>query len=126
MKSLLKISLFIFLSIYLVSCNANKLVGKWVFVDIYKGKITNVDSLGINKNNSKYGEGVLVFKKNHTFISKNSKTTDLGFFKIKNNILKLKYASLTDTLDMKINYLDQNNLLLYSEKGETYTWQYKK
>ena len=75
---------------------------------------------------SKYGTGKLIFLKNNSFISKTSKHDDiLGFYKLEDNNLKMKYDDSEDTVVMKVNYLDKKHLLISTIGKSKYTWFYK-
>jgi hypothetical protein len=104
------------------SCSSNKLIGSWEFIEAYEGTISKVDTLKTKQNHSRYGNGVLSFYKNNSFISKEL----TGNYVHQNNLLKMKYSDDKDTLQMKISYINKDYLLLSSLSEKPNTWFYKK
>ncbi|MCQ9639135.1 hypothetical protein MP478_07000 [Chryseobacterium sp. WG14] len=71
---------------------------------------------------SQYKTAVLTFHKDRSF----SSMDDSGIYQKENNILKMKYNDLKDTVQMKITYISRDYLLLFSMTKNPKTWFYKK
>lgn len=110
------------LLISITSCSSNKLVGSWEFVDIYDGEIRYADSLKSKNNSSGYGTGILTFHKDGSFDSMGNS----GNYKKEKKLLNMKYTDGTDTTKMKISYISQDYLFLFSVLKAPKTWVYKK
>jgi hypothetical protein len=123
-----KINLFKFLLIGIIilvlsSCESKNIVGSWEFVEVYNGVvINNVDTLKLKQNNSKYGTGKLIFNKDNSLISMDSK----GSYERKHDILIVKYNDSENPAELKISYLDKDYLLLSSINEKPTTWFYRK
>ncbi len=118
----LKPIIFYSLLFFTASCSTHKLSGSWEFIDIYDGEINRKDTLKSQTDNSIYGTGILTFYRNGTFSSMGNS----GTYKIKKNLLKMKYNDDEKVTPMKISHISKDALLLFSMAGSPKTWFYKK
>lgn len=115
----ISISFFLLFTFF---CTPTQLIGSWEFIDIYNGEVHQVDSLKYKQDISKYGTGILTFHKDKSFNSMGQ----TGNYQKKNELLRMKYHDSKDTVQMKISYVSEDYLLLFSMTKNPKTWAYKK
>jgi hypothetical protein len=111
-------------------CKIDKLYGEWIFINLFEGKLTNIDSLKKDVFKSNDGPPIWTYKKNGTYINDQGDYTTVGKFKVDTENCMIKTfddnGELGDTSTVEITYLDNNYLLEVLVDNPQYTYFYKR
>jgi hypothetical protein len=110
-------------------CLSEKLYGEWIFINVFNGKLTKIDTLSKNSFVSNYGTPTWSYLKSGRYINNQGDYQTEGRYAVdfKNCIIKTfdDNGSKGDTLTFEVLYLD-NWYLMVSPINENISYFYKK
>ena len=109
---------------------SDKFYGEWIFINYYKGKLTDIKSLSKNTFKSEWGTLVMTYNKIGSYVNNQGDYKTKGKFILDSAKCLLKEfdnnGSKGDTTLFQIVYLDKDYLLITKLEETPYSYFYKR
>ncbi len=111
-------------------CTGDKLYGEWIFINYYKGKLTDIRQLATEDFKSEWGTPVMTYNKTGTYVNDQGDYSTKGNFILDSNKCLLKKfndnGATGDTSFFEITYLDDKYLVVVKLSENPYSYFYKR
>jgi len=111
-------------------CPSDKFYGEWIFIDYYKGKLTDIKPLSKETFKSEWGTPIMIYNKNGSYVNDQGDYKTKGKFILDSAKCLLKEfddnGSKGDTTLFQIMYLDKDYLLIAKLEETPYSYFYKR
>lgn len=135
MQKVIALFLFIPLTLTILSrtakeCPPDKFYGEWIFINYYKGKLTDIKKLPKETFKSEWGTPIMTYNKNGSYVNDQGDYKTKGKFILDSAKCLLKEfddnGSKGDTTLFQIMYLDKDYLLITKVEDTPYSYFYKR
>lgn len=135
MRKIISLFIFTFLTLTILSqssqdCPADKFYGEWIFVNYYKGKLTDIKPLSKETFKSEWGTVIMTYNKNGSYVNDQGDYKTKGKFIIESSKCLIKQfddnGSKGYTTLFQIMYLDKDYLLITKLEETPYSYFYKR
>jgi hypothetical protein len=135
MRKVIPVFIFTFLTLTILSqpshdCSSYKFYGEWVFINYYKGKLTDIKPLSKETYKSEWGTPFMTYNKTGIYIDDQGDYKTKGKFILDSTKCLIKEFDVNgdkgDTTLFQIMYLDNEYLLITKLDGNPYSYFYKR
>lgn len=111
-------------------CSSDKFYSEWIFINYYKGKLTDIQPLLKDTFKSQWGTPVMTYNKNGNYVNDQVDYKTKGKFILDSSKCILKEFDDNgikgDTTLFEITYLDKDYLLITKLDENPYSYFYKR